>query len=53
MSLRLGAVKSCRDCRGEAECSLIKAKNAKVSPKGKMQNAAPFLKERGTDEVGG
>ncbi len=34
------------DYRNEAECSLIKAKDAKVSPKGKMQNAAPFLKER-------
>ncbi len=33
MSLRLGAVKSCRDCRRKAECSLIKAKDAKVFPK--------------------
>ena len=26
----------------------VKAKNAKVLPKGKIQNVAPFLKERGT-----
>jgi hypothetical protein len=33
--------------RCEAEYFLLaKGKNAKVSPKGKMQNAAPFLKER-------
>ena len=48
MSLRLGAVKSCGDCRRKAECSLIKGKDAKVFPKEKQKNEAPFLKEWGT-----
>ena len=33
MSLRLGAVKSCRDCRRKAEYFFVKGKNAKVFPK--------------------
>ncbi len=37
MSLRLGAVKSCGDCRRKAECFLIKAKDAKVFPKEKQK----------------
>ena len=50
MSLRLGAVKSCGDCRRKAECSLIKGKDAKVFPKEKQKNEAPFLKEWGGEE---
>ena len=42
------------DYRNEAECSLLaKGKNAKVLPKESMRNDVPFLKEWGTDEVGG
>ena len=40
MSLRLGAVKSCGDCRGEAEYSLMKGKNAKALQMGSMQHVS-------------
>ena len=40
MSLRLGAVKSCKDCRRKAECSFVKGKNAKKLQMGSMQNVS-------------
>ena len=41
MSLRLGAVKSCRDYRSKAECSILaKGKNAKKLQMESMQNVS-------------
>ena len=47
MSLRLGAVKSCRDYRSKAECSILaKGKNAKKTANGKHAKRFPFWRER-------